>query len=698
MADMPTVQAPGQEAPPTAAAPQFDPVGEVRKRYPALKTWSDDQVVQNLSHPEKFRAAFPEYSHLDDATITRNMGKYAAPQPATGGDDMPQVKPPTGLKAHRGEYQGPDLQGEGSPNFFTRYLSHLGSSLEPGPAVEALKSMSAPQVASDLYHHFTDKNRPPIGAAKTIEGVGKGFYSGTGPGLIQTAFEHKDLAPGAASATAMAAGTEMPEVKPAMESVVAPISEGISSKLSDVGGSASEGAGRAIQSISGGPKRMAAIPPGSPVEGNLSRAEIAKYAEDKGIQLTPAQATGSRPLQTIQAIGERSLLKPGEDLQQHLEGQRQTFGNAVEDLKNRISPDVAGTEQVGGHLQQQAQQKVQALKDQAHADYAEFRDKTGDVPVDVTDIASKYSAKLDSMKEALANLPSQYASPIKQLLTKASEMGASSEALNTAKGMGYKSVAEMEEKLGPQVMDELKLKGAANQPRQIPMDTAQQLRSAFLDMSRDYSGNVPKRLQTMAGELAKDLDGTMQKSATNAGAAAPWRKANATWKQLQEVYNDTQSPLYRVLKESDPVKVPDKVLEVGQNGGSPRNLRLLRGEGFDLNPLKREVIDRIHNKNFNVAGGGAQARMGGYSLPFLKELFEPAELAEIQKLSRVGRAIKYESNPSGTSNVLMGEGQLHGFISKGAAKTVGIPAAAAKLSLSPRFFHGATGMPRVSPP
>jgi len=42
-------------------------------------------------------------------------------------------------------------------------------------------------------------------------------------------------------------------------------------------------------------------------------------------------------------------------------------------------------------------------------------------------------------------------------------------------------------------------------------------------------------------------------------------------------------------------------------------------------------------------------------------LFRPDELAELQKLARVGQAIRFEINPSGTSNVILGESQFRGL-------------------------------------
>ncbi len=55
----------------------FDPLGELRKRYPGIAQEPDEKVYHHLSNPENFRSAFPEYAHLNDEQITRNMAQYA---------------------------------------------------------------------------------------------------------------------------------------------------------------------------------------------------------------------------------------------------------------------------------------------------------------------------------------------------------------------------------------------------------------------------------------------------------------------------------------------------------------------------------------------------------------------------------------------------------------------------------------------
>lgn len=54
----------------------FNALSEFRKRYPDSKL-SDSDVYMGLAKPDNFRAAFPEYSSLDDTTIGRNVAAEA---------------------------------------------------------------------------------------------------------------------------------------------------------------------------------------------------------------------------------------------------------------------------------------------------------------------------------------------------------------------------------------------------------------------------------------------------------------------------------------------------------------------------------------------------------------------------------------------------------------------------------------------
>lgn len=423
--------------------------------------------------------------------------------------------------------------------------------------------------------------------------------------------------------------------------------------------------------LGGGPEAMAKKPlPGAPAAGSASNAEVAQYAKSKGIDLLPGQATQAKGLQTVQAVGERTIVAPGE-LPERLDQQKAAFGNLVDDFKQRVGTEaIPDTEAAGTSLKSQAQSGLDNLKQSAQADYQGFQQHAGDIPVDLSDVKAKAAASLASQAEALKNVPAQYANPVRNVLKKLSDLQAGGEV--DPKALADFNNAVDTYRLNPEQQAALRTKlGLPDEKGNsaVKMSTAQQLRSAYLDISRDYTGNVPKSVQRYAGQAAKDIDAAMSKAADQVGATDQWRQANAKWKQLQQTYNNPEHPLYKVLQEPDPSKVPSRLLGKGSYGGSPQTVRQLQQAGIDISPLKREVAQQIADKNFSLTNGGRG--LAGYSTEFLKTLFAPEEFDELTKMGRVGRAIKFEMNPSGTSNVMEGRHQIMGIIHGTLGATVG---------------------------
>ncbi|HEV8494819.1 MAG TPA: hypothetical protein VGR76_21240, partial [Candidatus Angelobacter sp.] len=443
------------------------------------------------------------------------------------------------------------------------------------------------------------------------------------------------------------------------------------------------------KALGGGPEAMAKRPIAQQTAaGTASNADVAAYAKSKGIDLLPGQATGARGLQTVQAIGERAVVAPG-DLPDVLEKQKAAFGNAIDDFKQRVGTEaIPNTEAAGQSLKSQAQHGLDNLKQSAQQNYQAFQDQAGDIPVDLSDVKAKAQASLASQAEALKNVPAQYANPVRNVLKKLSDLQSGGEvdpkaladfnnAVDTY-GLNPEQQTALRAKLG--LPDE-----AGNSA--VKMSTAQQLRSAYLDISRDYSGNVPKSVQRYAGQAAKDIDAAMAKAADHAGATDQWRQANAKWKQLQQTYNNPEHPLYKVLQEPDPSKVPSRLLGKGSYGGSPQTVRQLQQAGIDISPLKREVAQQIADRNFALTNGGRM--LAGYSTEFLKTLYTPQEFNELTTMGRIGRAIRFEMNPSGTSNVQQGERQFHGIIHRTAGAVIG--PAASRLTTSKALARATMG-------
>lgn len=86
---------------------QWNPVKELKAKYPGLQSWSDDAVLENMLDTNKFRSAFPQYAGLDDNKIKTNISKLLAKQPGYLSTNRPDK---TGKGQGLYKMQGPNAQ------------------------------------------------------------------------------------------------------------------------------------------------------------------------------------------------------------------------------------------------------------------------------------------------------------------------------------------------------------------------------------------------------------------------------------------------------------------------------------------------------------------------------------------------------------------------------------------------------------
>jgi hypothetical protein len=177
-----------------------------------------------------------------------------------------------------------------------------------------------------------------------------------------------------------------------------------------------------------------------------------------------------------------------------------------------------------------------------------------------------------------------------------------------------------------------------------------QLRSFFREMGE--ADGLPNSEQGIWRQMSKAVDSAMEKTANNVGSAKEWRDANQGWKDYATKYGDKQSPLVRILKQSDPAKITRDLM----NRGSAADVETLQNEGMTaaLEPLRRQVIQDIARNKFTVGRDG----LGGYSDSFIKSLFGPDGAKEIYLKADLSRRLNWDPNPSRTSNVMVGMEQL----------------------------------------
>lgn len=129
----------------------WNPVQEVRTKYPGLKDWSDDRILQNLSDPKRFRAAFPQYSNLGDDVIKRNLSGLRSA-------NLPPGVRIAGKNAAGRPMYAPEEAAKPVGGAASRFVSSAGQAI--GGAV------------SGLYHGVVEGAQNPE-EAKTVEKTGK---------------------------------------------------------------------------------------------------------------------------------------------------------------------------------------------------------------------------------------------------------------------------------------------------------------------------------------------------------------------------------------------------------------------------------------------------------------------------------------------------------------------------------------------
>jgi hypothetical protein len=363
------------------------------------------------------------------------------------------------------------------------------------------------------------------------------------------------------------------------------------------------------------PEMAAEMTPGHEFQPSLAntRAEIVQHAAKHGVDLTPAQATGS-PFETdLQSVGERSLVR--KPLQDALAKNQQAVRQAVVNFAEKADPQRLGlSDEAAG---ESAREATQAAKDVAHTNAGDaFKNLkwASKTPVDPAPISKKWIDLRESLPigvedQIMANVPRNMRAAVEEMLSPT----------------GMKAPLTMEQGIA--------------------------LRSFFREMGE--TEGLPSRIEGAFKQMEKATDSALDSATTKAGVNKEWRDANQGWKDYATKYGDKQSVLYKVLREKDPAKAANLL-----KNASARDIEILKQEGMTaaLEPLKRRVVTGIASgKNpFAIKGEG----LGGYSHAYLHTLFGPDEAKELSLHGELARRLGYEVNPSGTSRPLMTSDQL----------------------------------------
>jgi hypothetical protein len=344
---------------------------------------------------------------------------------------------------------------------------------------------------------------------------------------------------------------------------------------------------------------------------NVTNKEVLEHAAKEGIELTPYQATKKPVHGMVQAVGERSLLGATK-LSEQMEASAGKFNEAIAKLEERVDPKAMGTspEAAGEAIKQSAE----TAKSVTHENASNAYKQLPQFPVNTTRISAAWRTLRGGMPLGME-----------------------------------KNILDQVPRNMRGIVEEILSPTGLKQP--MTSEQAISLRSLFRELG-DSTPDLPTRVQGIFREMSEATDGALERGASKIGAKEQWRAANAGWKKYVETYGDPQSPAYKILREKDPKRITDSIL----SRRSARDIEILKGQGMTsaLDAVKRRVVHDIAQSNFRITKNG----LAGYSDGFLNTLFGRDLTQELYVKGEIARRFRWQMNPSGTSNVLMGEHQL----------------------------------------
>ncbi len=354
----------------------------------------------------------------------------------------------------------------------------------------------------------------------------------------------------------------------------------------------------------------------NPALANTPR-EVGQQAQRLGVQLTPAQFSEHPFARIAQGLGERSMFGSRE-LAQAINVNAGKLLDGVQDLAERVDPYNfgSGEQSAGEAIAHDADTALSVRRENANNAYKQAESDQADLAGDLSDLKDFANEKLFVRQPHAALTRPQYQSP-----------GVAS---------ALQDIADAPDRVG----------------KSPSIQSMRNLRTEFMDKANDFSGNVPDAARGLYKQAAAIVDDSIMDAAKGTPFEKSFRDASSQWKNLQTLYNEPGTPLYRILQQHDPVAVTRGIL----NRQSPTDIATLKSEGMQssIEALRHQVIDDVVGARFRATPGG----LGGYSNEFLRSLFEPAQLKELYLDADLGRRFNFQINPSGTGSVMLGETQV----------------------------------------
>ena len=213
------------------------------------------------------------------------------------------------------------------------------------------------------------------------------------------------------------------------------------------------------------------------------------------------------------------------------------------------------------------------------------------------------------------------------------------------------------------------------------------LRTDLMNMYRSpdiVGSNAEGWLKQLTGKVDESMTGAA--SGLSPASLEDFREANDIYSYMKDTYDNPSSKLYHAVRTDDGLKVANNLANV-----TPVEVKKIAEAAPDLVPqLQRQTISRLLTPTGNDLPdlGNLAARFGRAQKEQLAGVLTPEQIKSVEDLGRVSRAVKYDSNVSGSGKVVQAsnEGKAAltslGVLAGGAAAGNPVVAAAGALPLA----------------
>ena len=363
------------------------------------------------------------------------------------------------------------------------------------------------------------------------------------------------------------------------------------------------------------PQQATQVPPGSSFSParQVSNQDVINWAKLEGIDLTPAQETGNRGAQFVQAVGEQTLTPGGKPLQDALELNRGRVEQAIENMAFRHDPNANGAtpESAGSNLQAGAKAALQNAKTASDIAYKKSGlDSSG---IAIPDLRNRLAGFVDTIRNP--NTP-EYQTPAVEA------------ALNDIESK------ISDPRLGPNAT----------------VQSARNLRTELWEKANDYSGTIPNAAKAIYARASQIPDDAMMTAAKGTPFEQSFRDASQQWATLKSKFDTPGEPLTKLLQSSDTKQAYNSIVA----GKSADVIQKLQDEHIDLGAVRSQIIRDIASKGFGARGN----TLAGYPDSFLQKLFGPSDTQELYTAAETARRLNLEVNPSGSGRMLIAKDQI----------------------------------------